>query len=130
MLDDRKTKLVKLLIALAWADGRVDKEEMEVVEAVLDSFDADDDGADKIRKWASEPRTFNELDVSDLTEDDASLVLFQAVLLTYIDGEQSEKEIELLNKFVAKIGLTPERASSVIESATARAKDLLDVLES
>ena len=42
MLDENRIKLLKLLVALAWADGRVDEEEMEIVEAMLDSFEASD----------------------------------------------------------------------------------------
>ncbi len=130
MLDDTKKKLLKLLVALAWADGRVDEEEMEVVEAMLDTFEADKEGGDEIREWAKTPRTLDDVDVSDLKKEDAGLVLYQAVLLTYIDGEQSDTETELLGQFMAKLGLTEEEAAPILERATARAKELLPMLES
>ena len=130
MLDDRKKKLLKLLVALAWADGRVDSEEMEVVEAMLDTFGADSKGGAEIRQWAAERRSFDDVDVSGLTEEDAELVLFQGVLLTFIDGEQSEGEKRILDAFVEKIGLSQERAAAVLETATARARDLLQELNS
>ena len=129
MADDTKKKLLKLLVALAWADGRVDQEEMEIVAAVIDAFGVDEATAEEVRAWAKEPRTLEDADVEGLTVDDAELVLFQAVLLTYIDGEQSEKEVALLNEFIGKLGLEKERADAVLEQATARAKSLLPELE-
>ncbi|MCP4674806.1 MAG: TerB family tellurite resistance protein [Deltaproteobacteria bacterium] len=129
MLDDSKKKLLKLLVALAWADGRVDEEEMEIVEAMLDTFGADKETGDEIREWAKTHRSLDEIDISDLTEEDAGLVLYQAVLLTYIDGEQSEKEVELINQFMAKLGLSKEDAAPILERATTRAKELLPMLQ-
>ena len=129
MLDDNRKKLIQLLIALAWADGRIDAEEIEVVEAVLDSFEADPETAEELREWAKEPRGLDDVDASDLTAQDMELVLFQAVLLTYIDGEQSPKELELLDAFIAKLGIEKERADAILETANARAKDLLPFLE-
>ena len=129
-MDDTRKKLLKMLVALAWADGRVAAEEMEVVEAVLDTFRADDETAREIRAFAREPRTLDDIDIEGITKDEASLVLYQAVLLTFIDGEQSEKEIRLLNQFMEKIGLTPEEAAPILEMATARAENLLSVLRS
>ncbi|MCP4195864.1 MAG: tellurite resistance TerB family protein [Proteobacteria bacterium] len=130
MLDETRTNLLKLLVALAWADGRVDEGEMEIVEAMLDSFDASTEDGNDIREWAKKPRSLDDVDVAELTEEDADLVLYQAVLLTFIDDEQSEKETELLNNFVAKLGMSAERAEDVLERATARAKELLPVLDS
>jgi uncharacterized membrane protein YebE (DUF533 family) len=130
MLDETRTKLLKLLVALAWADGRVDEEEMEIVEAMLDSFDASAEEGNDIREWAKTPRSLDDVNVAGLTEEDADLVLYQAVLLTFIDDEQSEKETELLDNFVAKLGMSAERAKNVLERATARAKELLPVLNS
>ena len=130
MVDDTKKKLLKVLVALAWADGRVDAEEMEVVHAVLDSFEADAETVTEIVAWAKEPRSLDDVDLSDLSPDDAELVLYQAVLLSFIDGEQSEKEVNLLEAFVGRLGLSKERADAVLANATARARELLPVLES
>lgn len=129
-MDHARKKLLKLLVALAWADGRVHAEEMEVIEAVLATFRVDSATADEIRTFAGEPRSLDDVDVSGVTKEEAGLVLYQAVLLTFIDGEQSEKEIRLLDKFMEKIGLTREEAAPILERATARAKSMLSVLRS
>ena len=130
MLDDGKKSSLKLLVALAWADGRVDEEEMEVVEAMLDAYGADGDEAQEIRDWAGEKRSLDDVDVSDLNMSDLTAVLQHAVLLTYIDGEQSETEIKLLKDFIAKLGLTMEEAEPILMAAEHFTKQLLPELKS
>lgn len=130
MLDEGKKSSLKLLVALAWADGRVDEEEMEVVEAMLDAYGADGDEAQEIRDWAREKRSLDDVDVSDMNMNDLTAVLQHAVLLTYIDGEQSETEIKLLKDFIAKLGLTMEEAEPVLMAAEHFTKQLLPELES
>ncbi len=130
MLDEGKKGSLKLLVALAWADGRVDEEEMEVVEAMLDAYGADGDEAQEIRDWAREKRSLDDVDVSDLDMSDLTAVLQHAVLLTYIDGEQSETEIKLLKDFIAKLGLTMEEAEPILMAAEHFTKQLLPELKS
>jgi uncharacterized tellurite resistance protein B-like protein len=130
MLEDGKKCSLKLLVALAWADGRVDEEEMEVVEAMLDAYGADGDEAQEIRDWAREKRSLDDVDVSDMNMNDLTAVLQHAVLLTYIDGEQSETEIKLLKDFIAKLGLTMEEAEPVLMAAEHFTKQLLPELKS
>ena len=129
MLTDAKKNVLKLLVALAWADGRVDEEEIEVVNALLDAYGANDEEAEELRAWAKTRRSLDDVDVSDLTVSDTELALQHAVLLTYIDGEQSSKEVELLDDFCAKLGFSKEMAAPILESADNWAKSLLPELE-
>ena len=130
MLDDGKKSSLKLLVALAWADGRVDEEEMEVVEAMLDAYGADGDEAQEIRDWAGEKRSLDEVDVSGMDMNHLTAVLQHAVLLTYIDGEQSETEVKLLKDFIAKLGLTMDEAEPILMAAEHFTKQLLHELKS
>ena len=130
MLTEEKKNTLKLLIALAWADGRVDEEELEVVEALLDAYGAAEEDAAELRAWAKEPRSLDDVNTSGLSVSDAELALQHGVLLTHIDGEQTADEVELLNKFIAKLGLPEELAAPILESATNWAKQLLPELDS
>jgi tellurite resistance protein len=130
MLTDEKKNILKLLIALAWADGRVDEEELEVVEALLDAYGANEEESELLRAWAGEPRTLDDVDTTGISVSDAELALQHGVLLTHIDGEQSADEVELINKFVDKLGLPEELAKPIMESANRFAKDLLPELKS
>ena len=130
MLTDEKKGIAKLLVALAWADGRVDAEENEIVEAMLDALGANEEEAEELRAWSRERRTLDDVDVSALERSDLELALRYAVLLTHIDGEQSQEERDLLTQFIAKLGLTTEEATPIIASANEFARDLLPELES
>jgi tellurite resistance protein len=130
MLTAEKKSILRLLTALAWADGRVDTEEQEVVEALLDAFGADAEEADELRAWAKAPRTLEEVDVSGLSRSDIQLALQHGVLLSYIDGEQSESERRMIDALIAKLGMTQEEAAPLLDSAHAFAKQLLHALES
>jgi tellurite resistance protein len=129
MLSDDKKACLKMLVAMAWADGRVEAEEMEVVEAMIDGFGAEPQEAEELRAWAKVPRSFDDVDTSVLTKSDAELVLQQAVLLTFIDGEQSPRELELLDTLRMKVGLDKDAAAPILERATAFAHELLPVLK-
>jgi uncharacterized membrane protein YebE (DUF533 family) len=85
-MHDQVLALVKGLVSVAWADGRVAEEETEVIEALLQAFDASPSEAREIRKYAEQPRTIDEIPVTDLSFDDRRLLLQHAVLLTFIDG--------------------------------------------
>jgi tellurite resistance protein len=130
MLTPEKKSILQLLVALAWADGRVDVEEQEVVEALIDAFGAGTDEAQELRTWAKAPRTLDGIDISGLSRSDMQLALQHGVLLTYIDGEQSEAERKLIDQLVARLGLSPDEAAPLLESAQAFAKQLLSALES
>ena len=129
MLTEEKKGILKVLVAFAWADGRVAEEEMEIVEALLDAFEAGEDEAGEIREWARTERSLEDVDVSGLTPDDVEIALRHAVLLTYIDGEQSPEEIALVGDFASRLGLSADDAAPILESADAFARDLLPELE-
>ncbi len=127
--DDKDKTIIKLLAAMAWADGRVDSEELRVVEAMIESFGVDDEVKDELITWAKTPRTLDDVDASTLSQDDAELVLHQAVLLSFVDGEQSDTEIALLNDLTAKLRMSDESAESVMKGAVAHAHSLLPLLD-
>ena len=130
MLTPEKKGILKLLTALMWADGKVREEEQEVVEALIDAFGAEPAEADELRAWAKAPRTLDDVDVSILSRSDTQLALQHGVLLTYIDGEQSDSERAVLDALIGKLGLSKEEAAPLLESAHAFAKQLLHALES
>jgi tellurite resistance protein len=115
-------KTLKALIAVAWADGRVGDEEKEVIETLLDAYGLEQGQADDIRKWAATRRTLEQLDLQGLEEVDRILLLQQAVFVTYIDGVQTDEELELLRGLAKRLGLENSRATELIKTTTARAK--------
>ncbi len=120
--------MVKSLVAVAWADGRMDGEESEVIEALLSSFEVADADADHIRTFAKEPKTLDDVPLTDLSASDRRLLLQHAVILTYIDGEQSSEEKTVLGDLAQRLRIPEAEAKVLLQAAETRAKALLDLL--
>lgn len=127
-MEAHQEAMVKSLIAVAWADGRVDGEETEVIEALLSSFEIEGEEAEGLRTYAREPRSIDDVPLTDLSANDRRMLLQHAVILTYVDGEQSDKEREVLDALVTKLKVPPEEAKELLQAAEARAKRLLELL--
>jgi len=115
-------KTLRALIAVAWADGRVGDDEKEVIETLIDAYGLEEAQADGIRKWAATRQTLEQIDLKGLEEVDRILLLQQAVFVTYIDGVQTDKELEILRDLAQRLELENSRATELIKATTARAK--------
>jgi uncharacterized tellurite resistance protein B-like protein len=129
-MHDQNMAILKGLVAVAWADGRVAEEEVEVIEALLDAFDATPSERTEIRRYSDTPRTLEDIPLTDLSFDDRRVLLQHAVLLSYIDGEQHVKEKQLLDRLCSKLNIPDAEAQALMTAAEQRATELLHVLES
>ena len=127
-MHEHQEAMVKSLVAVAWADGRMDGEETEVIEALLSAFELSDDDAESIRSYAKEPKKLENVPLTDLSASDRRLLLQHAVILSYIDGEQSEAERTVLAELVERLKIPDSEAKVLLEASEARAKRLLDLL--
>ncbi len=127
-MHEQDRAILKSLIAVAWADGRFASEEQEMLEALISAFNASDVEAEEIRKYATTPRSIDDVPVTELSADDRRTLLNHAVVLTYIDGHQSDQEKELVEKLADRLRIGEVESSRIIESAGARAKRLLELL--
>jgi tellurite resistance protein len=127
-MEDHQEAMVKSLVAVAWADGRMEEEEGEVIEALLSAFEIQGADADAIREYAKTPRSLDDVPLTDLSDHDRRMLLQHAVIVTYIDGRQSDDEIAVLQKLVEKLHLPADEAKDILAAAEARAKRLLDLL--
>lgn len=109
-------KVVKSLVAVAWADGKVEQPETHVIEGLLAGFDATEDEEKEILEYSRERRTLNDIPLSDLNEEERDMLLANAALLTHADGEQSSEEKELLDKLIALLEIEPAEADKILES--------------
>jgi hypothetical protein len=120
--------IVKGLVSVAWADDRIADEEFEVIDALLAAYEATPSEAQEVRKYAEAKRTLKDIELSELGSDDRRVLLQHAVLLTFIDGEQHEKEVELLEDLVGTLRIPPMEAERIITAAESRAKSMLEAL--
>jgi tellurite resistance protein len=127
-MHEQDTAILKSLVSVAWADGRVSSEETELIEALLQAFEASPEDAATIRDYAKSPRTLADIPLTELSADDRRTLLQHAVLITYIDGQQSPEEKKLLLELCDKLRIPAAEATSLLGAAEGRAKRFLDLL--
>ncbi len=120
--------VVKGLVSVAWADGRVSSEETEVLDALLEAFQALPSEAHELRKFAQTPRSLADVPILDLGFAARRQLLQHAVLLSYVDGKQDDKEKTLINELVQALEIPPLEARDLVRDSEERAKSLLTLL--
>ena len=127
-MHEQNMAILKSLCAVAWADGRVADDEREVIEALLQAFGASDNESQLIRDYVAEPKTLDDIPLTEMSADDRRVLLQHAVFLTYIDGHQDEKEKALLEALAERLHISNEERRQLIDLATDRAQRFLNLL--
>lgn len=110
--------IVKSLIAVAWADGQMEKSEASVVEGLLVGFDATEEEEKELLEWAKTPRSLDkDLPLEDMTDEDRELLLANAALLTMADGKRTADETKALGQLVVILKIDAAEAKAIIASA-------------
>jgi prepilin-type processing-associated H-X9-DG protein len=120
--------VVKGLVSVAWADGHVSAEETQVLDALLEAFQALPSEAHELRRFAQTPRSLADVPVQELGFAARRQLLQHAVLLSYVDGKQDEKEKALLDQLVLALEIPPLEARDLVRDSEERAKALLKLL--
>lgn len=120
--------ILKGLVSVAWADGRMAREEREVLEALLQAFEASPSEAHELRLYAREPKTLSDVPLHDLSADARRLLLQHAVLISWVDGEQDDREKQLIDELCEVLRIPGVESRGLILAAEDRAKSLLKLL--
>ena len=91
-MHEQNKAILMSLVPVAWADGNFADQEKEVLEALLEAFEANPEEAEELRTYAATPKTVDDIPVSELSFDDRRVLLQHAVLLSFADGDPSETE--------------------------------------
>ncbi|MCA9615204.1 MAG: TerB family tellurite resistance protein [Sandaracinus sp.] len=126
-MQDYQEAMLKSLVAVAWADGRVDDGESEVIEALLAAFEIEGEAAESIREYAKTQRGLDEIPLTDLSASDRRQLLQHAVILSFVDGEQSEDERTMLGQLTERLRIPADEAKELVAAAESRAKRLLEL---
>lgn len=95
MTPEEKT-IVKMLIAVAWADGEMQAPEQGVIDGLLSGFDASPKEEEEMHAWAKSPRTLRDVPVGELSNDERETLMRNAALLVQADDEETEREQNVL----------------------------------
>jgi len=120
--------ILKGLVSVAWADGRMAGEEKEVLEALLQAFEATPSEAHELRMYAREPKALTDVPVHDLSADARRLLLQHAVLLSFVDGEQHQNEKQIIDQLCEVLRIPSIESRGLVAAAEERAKSLLKLL--
>lgn len=127
-MHEQDLAILKGLVSVAWADGHVNEAEHEVINALLEAFNATASEAHEIRRYASTRRGIDDVPIAELSFDDRRVLLQHAVLLTLIDGDQAEAERKILDELCRKLRIPEVEAKGIITIAERRAKEMRKAL--
>ncbi len=120
--------IVKSLVAVAWADGRVTSDEHDVIDALLQAYNASPAEVALVRDYAAEPRNLEDIPLTELDAGDRRVLLQHAALLTFVDGEQHERERALLETLADRLHIDKAESGELLRVAVERAKRLTHLL--
>lgn len=109
-------RVLKSLVAVIWADGKVEGAESSVLEGLIAGFGATDKEEAEVLEWAKVPRTLDDVPLNELTQEDRELLLGNAALITIADGEQSASEKEVLQRLIQLLEFPDVKAQEILDS--------------
>ncbi len=111
--------IVKALIAVAWADGRMEDSESSVVEGLLVGFDASATEEKELLEYARTQRSLEkDIPLLSLSEEDRELLLANAALLAQADGEQTADEASVLSELIGLLGFSEAKAKQILSETS------------
>jgi tellurite resistance protein len=127
-MHEQNLAIIKGLVCVAWADGRMAGEETEIIASLLDAYGATPTERREIQLFAKKSRVISDIPIHDLSSDDRRVLLQHAVLVTFVDGEQHEKEKKLLDELCEVLRVPMLEAKAIMGAAEERARGMLKVL--
>jgi tellurite resistance protein len=127
-MHEQDMAILRGLIPVAWADGVFEKREKQMLDALLEVYEASDKEKEMLREYAETKRTLDDIEVQDLSADDRRVLYNHAVILSYADGEQSADEVAFLEKLAAKLRIPAAEAKVLMTAGAERAKKHLKLI--
>ncbi len=127
-MHEQDMAIVRALVPVAWADGVFAAREKEMLDALLDAYGATDREKEILREYAETKRTLGDIDLQDLSADDRRVLFQHAVLLSFVDGEQTPDEVELLDRLAARLRIPGVEAKALMVASAERARKHLGSL--
>jgi uncharacterized membrane protein YebE (DUF533 family) len=121
--------LLRSLMTMAWADGKVTEEETALIDSLIGSFGANAEETEALKAFASEPKTLDDVPLDELDAGARRRLLQLAVLVSFVDGEQDEKELALLDDLAQRLEIPEEERKRLMHGSAMRARGLLRVLQ-
>lgn len=128
-MHDQQLAIVKGLIPIAWADGDFGEKEREAIAGLLAAYGATEEEKKGVFDYANEKRTLDDIDLQELSATDRRVLLQTAVVISFVDGEQTHHESTMLTELANRLRIPEEEAKLCIDQASERAKHHLGLLK-
>lgn len=113
-------EILGLLVAMAWADGKLDDSEKEGVRGAARVLNLPKELRDELDKLLEKPTPFDELLLEKLGPKDRAFAFVAAAWMAGADSDVAEKEKGLLDKLADRLGFSHEKRDEL----TGFARDL------
>ncbi|MBS2016021.1 MAG: TerB family tellurite resistance protein [Deltaproteobacteria bacterium] len=114
---DACIETLALLVAMAWADGRLDDTEKAGVRAASEVFNLTKELRDRLDQILQSPMPVDELLVENLSARDKAFAFVAAVWLSGVDSDVDEKEQKLLDQAASLFGFDDGRKKELTQIA-------------
>lgn len=114
---DACVETLALLIAMAWADGRLEDNEKQGILEAAGVFNLTKELRDRLESMLQKPMPIDELLVEGLSPRDRAFAYVAAVWMSGVDSEVDEKEKALLDKAAELLGLDAARRAELTQIA-------------
>jgi uncharacterized tellurite resistance protein B-like protein len=115
MTPQEKT-IVKVLVAVAWADGEMQGPEEGVIEGLLSGFDATPQEEAELLEYARTRRTLRDVPIGNLSRDDRETLMRNAALLVQADDQESESEQTVLSHLADILEMDAKETAEIVAS--------------
>jgi DnaJ-domain-containing protein 1 len=99
---------VKILYALAWADNKLQKEELILLDQIIDDFELDDSQRKIVQSWAKNAITLKDLkdiNFNSFPLEQKKYILTLAVAIAKSDGIVTKDEKEFIEEMKTLLDL-------------------------
>lgn len=128
-MDQQSLAILKGLVCVAWADGQFAAAERELIEALIQTFGASPSEALEVRNFSDTKRTLSDVPIHELSYNDRRVLLTQAVILSYVDGDQSEHERKMIEELCRVLRIPAIEATGIVGAAEEQARALIPLLK-
>jgi tellurite resistance protein len=116
---DACTESLGLLVAMAWADGRLDDDEKAGVRGAAQVFNLSKDSRDRIDSLLANAPAVEDAKVDKLSARDRAFAFVAAAWMAHVDGKLDPAEEKMLGEIGSKLDLGDARQKQLIETAKA-----------
>jgi tellurite resistance protein len=111
------TETLALLIAVAWADGRLDDDEKAGVRGAAQVFNLTKVLRDRVEELLEKPAKVSELLLEPLSTRDRAFAYVAAAWMAHVDGVLDPAEKVLLDEIAAALDLGADRQAELAKVA-------------